>query len=102
MNINKVTKKENIVNKILKVIFERPVQMAFYMDYFQKYRDFSDGVDLITIELDVNFVGYHAPQKHLFIGLLNFVIIDMRMYNVLDEVIPVKKAHEDPTDKVME
>jgi len=80
--INGCTKKDNMLNKILGVIFDRKVQMAFELSGFRKFRTYSDGISFIELRIKTDFYkGDHTPRFTLFLGILNFVLIEMTLYN---------------------
>lgn len=79
--VHGVTKETNIINKILTAIKNRKVQLAFELDYFNKYRWWSDGVDFVTASFQYDNKGDHTPRLSIFVGVFNFKLIDMSLYN---------------------
>ncbi len=83
--ISKVSNAKNVINKILSAIMSKPVQMAMDLSYFRNYRSLRDGVDVLQVRFDADFDGDHTPSLNLFIGLFNFKILELNLYNIFHE-----------------
>jgi len=84
--ISKVSSDGSVLNRVLAVLMNKPVRMSVEFDYFKWYRSFSDGVDFLRTTFEYNNKGDHTPQLNLFIGMFNFNIIELGVYNTYHEV----------------
>jgi len=63
-------------------IFRRNVKLAIDFCWFHKFRDFSDGIDFITISCNLDlYEDDHKPSFKITIGLFNY-LCELDIYNI--------------------
>ena len=83
--ISKVSKENGVLNRILSAFTSKKVQMAIEFDCFKVYKSWGEGVDLFRTTFESNYKGDHTPLVNLFIGMFNFKILELGVYNVFHE-----------------
>ena len=83
--ISKISKVDGLLNKVLSIVFGKRVRMALEISYFNNYRSWSEGIDFGRFTFECNHSGDHTPLINLFIGVFNFKLIELGVYNTFHE-----------------
>lgn len=83
--ISKVSNENSVVNRVISAIMGKRVQLSVEFDSFKSYKSWKDGIDFFNTTFESRHYGDHTPFVNLFIGVLNFKVLELAVYNVFHD-----------------